>query len=302
MLQNRAQGPVGGHELAAHGGRGDQRRVDVDPADVRVESAQDAGFRRRPRGAQARRGERGDEGVEAHLQGADVVRQGGIGRGDDRGGAQRRRRSPAGLAVTADHRVDDGEVRRRGRRQVGHHLARVPAIAVVVVLVGERQHAEQGRQAQGVAVVLVRAVGGHHDPQVRLQPGPRQGRPTQRAPFREHPLLKVFRQVDDVIGPPRRRLVAVAEQVGGDEDVAVLEPKGGGGARGADRRLGHTEVEQHVQQMLDQPRLGGCGRVRREGVHGRHDDGGARALRGQGLRDAPGRRRMEPGELQRAVE
>ena len=67
------------------------------------------------------------------------------------------------MAVAADDRVYEGEVHRRGRRQLGHHLPGVPSIAIVIVLVGVRQDAQQRRKAKGVAVILVGPVGGDDD-------------------------------------------------------------------------------------------------------------------------------------------
>ena len=126
--------------------------------------------------------------------------------------------------MTADDGIDQTELYGCRRQQRGNDVAGVSASAIVQILVGQRQHANQRVEAKCIACRFVRSVLGKNDADVGVEPGSRNPAAVQDAIGRERRLVRCVGQIDDVVGTAVWSNEPVAKQVAQCINVAILRP------------------------------------------------------------------------------
>ncbi len=262
----------------------------VPPIAIGRQIAIDAERRRQAQIAQASRIHRRGIGIDAHLGCPCVIGEEQTARGDHRLGLDAQRCAVAGAAMSADERIDQREVDRHRTQKVDRHLGGVEPMAVVVVLVLQRQDAQQGIEAQRIGVAFVRPVLREDDPEMRVRPDAREGRPVEHRPLGEWSGSEILAEIGDVVGTAARRDEAVAEQIGEHEHVAVVRPQRRAIACGSERHIGVAGVVQEIDEGLDESGVGSSRRTVRERPYLRldHDPNVARGecRRARYLREA----------------
>ena len=240
----------------------------VDPAFERRQVALDRRWERESEGRQRPCVQRGQPGVGAHLGGGHPVAQQRVVAGDDRPRCERLRPRRARPAVAPRQRGDHVEVRWYVTEEVADDLGRVTPGLVVVGDVAERKQAEQVVQAEGVAVHLIGRGGGDVDAEGGVEPARRQLRPLEAALERHRGRTELVGEVDDVVHVPGIGDEPEADEIGHDDRVTVGQPAVVVGGRRAQRHVGVAGLGEHVDQGVEDRRIGTGRRAREPLTHG----------------------------------